>query len=112
MSTPTITNVQPAARSEGPDRHGHTYAQLLKIQAKHLEWWEALLQPAHFAKLKAFCDKKNKPAIPGAKWPDGLHTVPRGVELHLFLVERAMFILGDEEDLNWLTDQIPPSKKD
>lgn len=104
-----MTNVevkQPDPKAK--DRQGYAYADLLAIQARHLAWWELLLAPEHFKKLKQYCERTNKPAVEGAQWPHGLHTVPRGVSLANFLEDRAKFLLDDESDEQWTRDNITP----
>ena len=91
------------------DRQGFTMEQLLAVQARQLSWWKALLQPEHYKKLEAFCERCNRPAKEGEMWPHGLHVVPRGVQLQHFLQDRAKFLLDDdEEDGAWPLSCIPP----
>lgn len=111
--TPVIETeiVSAPTRNAGPDRHGFTFEELCEVQKRHLTWMEELLAPKHFAALQAFCARKTKAAIPAA-WPNGCHEVPRGVELFQFLVERAQFILKDDDEIELSKDQISPRKKE
>lgn len=95
----------------GKDRSGYTYAQLLAVQERQLRWWKELLVPEHYKALEKYCQRTNKPAVPGQAWPGGLHQIARGVALQHFLQDRAKFVLDDEEDSEvvWMRDGITPN---
>lgn len=117
-ATPAPAPVTPPAATapdDFKDRYGHTFAQLLAVQERQLNWWKQLLQPAHFTALEKFCQRTNKLAAlvndAPAPWPHGCHNVARGVELAHFMQTRAKFLLdeddGDAED-DWKLTGIPP----